>query len=674
MPTPSPLRWGLLATGNIARKFATDLPRSRTGKLTAVASRDAAKAAKFGEEFGVDAAHCHGSYEALLADAEVDAVYISTPHPLHAQWAIRACEAGKHVLCEKPLALNHSQAMAIVEAVRENDVFLMEAFMYRCLPHTAKLIETIESGAIGKVRMIQASFGFHNGAAADQRLNNPELGGGGILDVGCYPVSLARLIAGATDDKPFLDPKDVHASASIGDTGVDDYAAAILTFPNGVIAQVATGIKLNLQNDVRIFGDAGTIHIAQPWGMGFDGGELSFELRPRGKDPQTITVSDDRPLYAIEADAVGDAVAAGHTEAAAPAMSWQDTLGNMQTLDRWRRAVKLEYPQEKPGHSDKPLHGRPLKRRSDHNMTYGNIAGVDKPISKFFFGCDNQSDYPFASMMWDQWIECGGNAFDTAVIYGGGTPETLLGQWMKSRNNRNDLVITVKGAHTPHCNPDDLTKQLAISLDRLGIDKADLYLMHRDNLDIPVGEFVDILNEHFDAGRIGPFGGSNWTLPRIQEANAYAAKHNKQPMTLLSDNLALARMMKPVWDGALSVSDAQDRGWLEETQTTNLAWSSSARGYFADPDKRTPAHGRSLDESWDSTDNRERRDRAVELAKKKGVTPHNIAVAWVLSQPFPSFALIGPRTPEELHTSLPALDITLTPDELRWLDTGEGRG
>src|SRR5262245_32651872 len=141
------LKWGLLATGNIAKAFAKGVARSKTGKLAACASRDKAKAEAFAKEFNVPKAH--GSYEALLADPEVQAVYISTPHPLHAEWAIKAAEAGKHILCEKPIGLNHAEAMAIVEAAARNNVFLMEAFMYRCHPQMAKVVELVKGGAIG---------------------------------------------------------------------------------------------------------------------------------------------------------------------------------------------------------------------------------------------------------------------------------------------------------------------------------------------------------------------------------------------------------------------------------------------------------------------------------------------------------------------------------------------
>ena len=189
------IRWGLLATGNIARTFATGVQHSKTGVLQAAASRNLEKALAFCESFDIPTAH--GSYEALLTDPEVDAVYIATPHPLHAQWAIKAAEAGKHILCEKPLAMTEADVMAVIDAAATHDVFLMEAFMYRCQPQIATVIELIKDGRIGDVTLIRAEFGFRVGWTPKSRLLDNELGGGGILDVGCYPVSMARLIAGA---------------------------------------------------------------------------------------------------------------------------------------------------------------------------------------------------------------------------------------------------------------------------------------------------------------------------------------------------------------------------------------------------------------------------------------------------------------------------------------------
>src|SRR5687768_2022995 len=208
MTSASSLRWGILGTGNIARSFTIGMRSSRTGRIVAVASRERAKAERFVAEHltGGPAVKSHASYESLLADADVDAVYISPPHPEHAYWAIQTARAGKHILCEKPIGLNFGEAMAIVESARDAGVFLMEAFMYRCLPQTATIIELVKSGAVGEVKMIQAAFGFSVKFDPNHRLFANALGGGGILDVGCYPVSMSRLIAGAAMGKNFADP------------------------------------------------------------------------------------------------------------------------------------------------------------------------------------------------------------------------------------------------------------------------------------------------------------------------------------------------------------------------------------------------------------------------------------------------------------------------------------
>lgn len=174
---PDRLRWGLLATGVIARTFANGLRHSTAGRLVAVGSRSAETARLFGTEFGLPADRCHGTYEALLADPEVDAVYISTPHPNHAQWAVKCAEAGKHILCEKPLAMNAAEASAIIDAARKHGVFLMEAFMYRCHPQTARIVELVRSGALGSVRMIQATFSVHRETDSRSRLFDPALRG-----------------------------------------------------------------------------------------------------------------------------------------------------------------------------------------------------------------------------------------------------------------------------------------------------------------------------------------------------------------------------------------------------------------------------------------------------------------------------------------------------------------
>ncbi len=661
------LHWGILSTGNIARTFAAGVRHSTTGVLVAVGSRTQASADRFADEFDIPKRHT--SYEALLADPEVEAVYIATPHPMHAEWAIKAAEAGKHILCEKPLALNYPQAQAMIEAAREHDVFLMEAFMYRCHPQTAKLVELIRQRIIGEVRMIQAAFGFHAHVGPDHRLLSNALGGGGILDVGCYPVSMARLIAGAALGRDFANPIKVTGAGKLhASTGVDEYAVATLEFEGSIVAQVATGVMLNMRNVVHIFGTEGDILLTSPWVPARHGGTTDIIVQRRGEPKRIVEVESDEWLYAIEADTVARNIE--RRQAPAPAMSWDDSLGNMQTLDQWRWAIGLTYEQEKPDAPEMKttVSRRPLTRRSDHHMSYGQIAGVDKPISRLVLGVDNQESIAYASILFDAFFERGGNTFDTAFIYGGGKHETILGQWIRNRGVREQVVILDKGAHTPFCTPEDLNRQFAISLERLQTDYVDIYMLHRDNPQVPVGEFVDVLNEHHRAGRMRAFGGSNWTIERIEAANAYAAAHGLQGFSAISNNFSLARMIEPPWEGCLSASTPEFRAWLAQTQMPLLPWSSQARGFFLDdtsPDfKADPQRVR----CWFSDDNFERLHRARELAKRYGVLPINIALAYVLHQPFPTFPLIGPRTLYELHTSLPALDVSLTPDEVRWLN------
>ena len=160
-------------------------------------------------------------------------------------------------------------------------------------------------------------------------------------------------------------------------------------------------------------------------------------------------------------------------------------------------------------------------------MQYDSIDGLDKKISKLIMGNDNQVYFDEAAKLWDHWIEVGGNAFDNAYVYGQGSMEKLFGDWHRKRNNLKELVVIAKGAHTPLCDPKNLSNQLTESLDRMQIETADIYIMHRDNLEIPVDEFVDALNEEKNKGRIKIFGGSNWTLKRFKEANEWAEENNK---------------------------------------------------------------------------------------------------------------------------------------------------
>lgn len=250
------LRWGLLATGTIAAEFAAGVEQSRHGVLAAAASRTAERARDFATRYEIPKAY--GSYEELLADPDVDAVYVATPHAQHEEWAIRAAEAGKHVLCEKPLTLTAADAEKVIDAARRNDVFLMEAFMYRLHPQTRRLVELIESGAIGEVRAVDVTFSFDSDENDAARLGDPALGGGGILDVGCYCTSLARLVSQAATGTPAVEPTRLTGMARLAESGVDEFAMGLLRLPGDIIAQLSCGYLLTQDDHIRIYGTAST--------------------------------------------------------------------------------------------------------------------------------------------------------------------------------------------------------------------------------------------------------------------------------------------------------------------------------------------------------------------------------------------------------------------------------
>jgi len=300
-------------------------------------------------------------------------------------------------------------------------------------------------------------------------------------------------------------------------------------------------------------------------------------------------------------------------------------------------------------------------------MTYGTVAGVELPVSRIVMGTLFAKDSELAGPVFDEFVSQGGNCLDTALHYG--DAELVLGEWMRKRGVRDETVLITKGAHTPECNPAAVTRQLGESLERLQTDFIDIYFLHRDNSDVPVGEFVDVLNEHKSAGRIGVFGGSNWSLERVDEANEYAAKNGLAEFSVLSNHMSLARMVEAPWDGCLAASDANSLAWLEKQQMPLFPWSAQARGFFVDgraaPDNLDDPE---LVRCWYSDDNFERLARVRQMADRQGVAGISIALAYLLNQPSPVFPLIGPVFVEETRSSLAALDVELTADDVKWLN------
>lgn len=316
-------------------------------------------------------------------------------------------------------------------------------------------------------------------------------------------------------------------------------------------------------------------------------------------------------------------------------------------------------------------------------MDYGNVSGIDKPIARLVQGTVllSSSKLDESFQLLDDVFAADGNTFDLAAHYGNGDSERVFGKWLEARGVREQIVILTKGAHPSQdrqrVTPFDITADLFDSLARLKTDYIDLYVLHRDNPNVPVGPIVEILNEHQRAGRIGAFGGSNWTIPRIEQANDYARENNLVPFAVSSPHYSLANQVQAPWKDCISISGPQNadaRAWYEKTQLPVFAWSSIANGFFAG--KRDFHNREDFNAALDPTsaaaycydENFERLARVAQLAHEKNLTIPQIAMAYVMNQPLNLFALVGAQNGDEFRANIVALETKLTNDEMAWLD------
>ena len=308
------LKWGLLSTAAINRAVISPLRESARNQLAAVASRDRARAERYATEWGIPRAM--GSYEAMLSDPEIDVVYVSLPNSMHAEWTIKAVAAGKHVLCEKPLAISVEEVDAITSAAGRAGVVVAEAFMYRHHPQTLKVQQLISGGDIGQLRVIRGGFTFNIANPEDVRLN-PGLGGGSIWDVGCYPISYARAVVGA-------DPLQVFGWQVTGESGVDETFVGQMCFADGAYAQFDSGFRAPERMLMEFVGSAGTITLPNAFKPGSDA-KIVF-CRESGT-PEPIRV-ESQDLYLGEVEDLADAVLNGK----APRISLADSRGNVAAI------------------------------------------------------------------------------------------------------------------------------------------------------------------------------------------------------------------------------------------------------------------------------------------------------------------------------------------------------
>ena len=325
----SKIRWGIIGTGNIARQFAVGLEALSDAELAAVGSRAKDTANAFGDLFHVPKRYA--SYQSLAADPDVDVVYVATPHNLHKENTLMCLNAGKSVLCEKPFAINASEAMEMIRLARERRLFLMEAMWTRFFPLMSRLRDMLRGGFIGELRMLMADFGYRVSMDPTNRSLNLKFGGGGMLDVGIYPLSLAYWLFGK--------PKRITGMATLGETGVDEQSAVILGFGNGGIAIIASAARTETPQVADVLGTKGRIFIHSPWWR-----PDALTLSIQGKSEEVIKIPFEGNGYSYEAAEVGRCIREGRVES--ETMSLDETLSIMKTMDEIRAQWGLKYPME----------------------------------------------------------------------------------------------------------------------------------------------------------------------------------------------------------------------------------------------------------------------------------------------------------------------------------------
>jgi aryl-alcohol dehydrogenase-like predicted oxidoreductase len=323
---------------------------------------------------------------------------------------------------------------------------------------------------------------------------------------------------------------------------------------------------------------------------------------------------------------------------------------------------------------------------ADTEMQYGRVPGVEKPISRIVQGIiqvpmgDAEKDEKGMALL-DAAFEAGINAVDTAYIYGGGNADRFLGKWINSRGIRDKVVVLAKGAHPngdrKRVTPFDIASELHDTLARMKTDYVDLYVLHRDDTDVPVGPIVDELNRWVREGKIKAFGGSNWTVARLEEANNYAKETGQVPFAVSSPNFSLADQLKEPWGGCVTISGPSrqaERDWYAREKTPLFTWSSMAGGFMSGRIRRdnTAEFTTYLDklavECYASEENFQRVDRAKEIADKKGLSMPQIALAYVFNYPLDIYALVGSANADEIAQNVRALNTKLTEKEMAYLD------
>ena len=332
------ISWGIIGLGSMANRFAISINEVENAKLLGIASQNVDRLNNFGEQYNIENKFRFNSYDEILNCNEINSIYISTLNNTHAEIIIKAAKAKKNILCEKPVTTSYSDTVKVFDTLNKSNVFFLEAIAYRTHPQTQFVINKIIEGEIGEVENIDSTFGFsHRKLDPQSRLFDPKLGGGAILDVGCYPVSFSSLIANIKEkeDGRLVEPEFMDVSGSLCSTGVEECAYATLKFSNKITARIGTAIRLSMKNQTLIEGTKGSILINSPWLPHI---KSLVEIK-KNKGYYKSFVSATKSIFANQIHVVSQLIIDGKKGGEFPAMTWKSSINNMRVLDRWKKKL-----------------------------------------------------------------------------------------------------------------------------------------------------------------------------------------------------------------------------------------------------------------------------------------------------------------------------------------------
>ena len=330
------INWGIIGLGNMANKFASSIKNLEKTKLLSIASKTSSRLEKFGNAYDVDKKYRFNNYEDVLKCDEINAIYISTLNNTHHDLIIKAIDFNKNILCEKPASVNYEESLNIYNKLLKSKVFFMEAIAYRSHEQTNFVINEIKKNTIGRVSFVKSNFGFFiKKINHKSRLFNLEMGGGAILDVGCYPLSFSNLIANIDNEKENINPELINVSGSLCETGVDDIAYATLIYKNNIESKIGVAIRLNMENKTIIEGTKGKLIIENPW---LPEKKSVVEIQTKDRYYKSF-INSKFEIFENQIDLVNKFILENKKEGDFPCMNWKSTLDNMRTLSNWKKKL-----------------------------------------------------------------------------------------------------------------------------------------------------------------------------------------------------------------------------------------------------------------------------------------------------------------------------------------------